>query len=829
MSIKNKSLFKDVTASQYLNLLYKKSIIASYRTKPLRRDLFANYSLDFKSFINHLNSNQNYISIIKVIEDLSNKNTPDFELFYLKNGSYYSHNEIGLAFLRQKSRSSLENLKITSETSFKILVDKYNEAILDNHVDIEQLNWDFLLIFKTFFGTIELSELIELYLDILLDEKEYDGCEIIETILFDENLAPNHYFLQKNPFIFEKIIKCWCFTDKKTLSKSVFDKMFQYIDENFEMMKDAFEFHNLTPEQQIVYSNKIKNNIKKEDRDSYFETLTNIPKTWSFVNLTQINNVFRLNLIDENYYKKRIVKLEDNKKITDNYENEIESFNFLVLNADADIPKQIDDNEYFHYHNVYDFYELNSSQKAEYKTAFNGKSNLHKVKKYVSFRIVRINDAYYKDEITSDSAINELHFLSQFTSIYENNHVENIKAFESVKKSNLSEKINKCIYAISEYTRCFNNGICVYHNEYYYRFYISLEYSDAIKLPEEVLDIIIQGGNISNEEWNKWSQIGSNITYEANKLIERSYSELRSAKIEKELLLQLIKNTDNDCSVFMSMFHEKAASNTRCRFIGSVISKLISAYMKIKDFEKAIYWSDIFIDTISKYPFVYPTCKPEEIHSKREECIGKLKLITEKNKPKQSVFLSFEEAKIFVKTLNLKSEKEWREFRKSGLKPENIPSSPEKVYKNAGWNGFADWLGYNLSIIGSDFLSFEDAKNFVKTLNLKSVSEWKELKKSGLKPENIPASPENVYKNEGWNGFEDWLGYEKVSRSVLIDCLDFEDAKLFVHQLNINSFREWRAYCKSGDKPNNIPSNPKEVYKNKGWNGFADWLGYKTV
>jgi hypothetical protein len=37
--------------------------------------------------------------------------------------------------------------------------------------------------------------------------------------------------------------------------------------------------------------------------------------------------------------------------------------------------------------------------------------------------------------------------------------------------------------------------------------------------------------------------------------------------------------------------------------------------------------------------------------------------------------------------------------------------------------------------------------------------------------------------------------------------------------------KEWRDYCKSGQKPEDIPSNPDKTYKQEGWKGFGDWLG----
>jgi hypothetical protein len=57
----------------------------------------------------------------------------------------------------------------------------------------------------------------------------------------------------------------------------------------------------------------------------------------------------------------------------------------------------------------------------------------------------------------------------------------------------------------------------------------------------------------------------------------------------------------------------------------------------------------------------------------------------------------------------------------------------------------------------------------------------------------------------------------------------FEDAKKFVQTLGLKNLKEWYAYCKSGNKPDNIPADVVYYYKNKGWNGMGDWLGTGTV
>ena len=42
---------------------------------------------------------------------------------------------------------------------------------------------------------------------------------------------------------------------------------------------------------------------------------------------------------------------------------------------------------------------------------------------------------------------------------------------------------------------------------------------------------------------------------------------------------------------------------------------------------------------------------------------------------------------------------------------------------------------------------------------------------------------------------------------------DFEGAREFVRSLGLKSGTEWREYCKSGKKPDDIPAAPWRVYK----------------
>ena len=193
--------------------------------------------------------------------------------------------------------------------------------------------------------------------------------------------------------------------------------------------------------------------------------------------------------------------------------------------------------------------------------------------------------------------------------------------------------------------------------------------------------------------------------------------------------------------------------------------------------------------------------------------------------PSKKSFLPFIQARVFVQKLKLKNENEWRDYLKSDSKPIDIPSNPAKTYENNGWVGLGDWLGTNtIAPRLIQYKMFLTAREFVKKLNLKNQSEWQNYCKSGQKPNDIPTAPWVVYKTKGWKSMGDWLGTGKIADHLII-YKNFNEAREFARQLNFKVGREWRAYCKSGNKPLDIPSNPNQTYKDKGWISMGDWLG----
>ena len=56
----------------------------------------------------------------------------------------------------------------------------------------------------------------------------------------------------------------------------------------------------------------------------------------------------------------------------------------------------------------------------------------------------------------------------------------------------------------------------------------------------------------------------------------------------------------------------------------------------------------------------------------------------------------------------------------------------------------------------------------------------------------------------------------------------FEEAREFVRQLGLQNTDEWFEYHTSGQRPDDIPSNPNKTYASE-FKGYGDWLGTGAV
>jgi hypothetical protein len=132
----------------------------------------------------------------------------------------------------------------------------------------------------------------------------------------------------------------------------------------------------------------------------------------------------------------------------------------------------------------------------------------------------------------------------------------------------------------------------------------------------------------------------------------------------------------------------------------------------------------------------------------------------------------FEEARAFARNLCLRNFTEWRKYCRGEMpdkerKPDDIPAAVARIYKDKGWISWGDWLGTGTVWVGfKQYRPFEDARAFVRTLGLKNSTEWQkycrgEMPDKPPRPDDLPASSHNFYKDKGWINWPDWLGTAK--------------------------------------------------------------------
>jgi superfamily II DNA or RNA helicase len=180
----------------------------------------------------------------------------------------------------------------------------------------------------------------------------------------------------------------------------------------------------------------------------------------------------------------------------------------------------------------------------------------------------------------------------------------------------------------------------------------------------------------------------------------------------------------------------------------------------------------------------------------------------------------FEKARAFARSLGFTSRAQWLAYCRAG-KPADIPTNADTEYVD-DWVSWYDWLGTKSDRAPKNgWRPFKKARTFARSLGLTSWADWLAYCKSGKKPADIPIYVHQAYADDGWVGCFDWLGAGQAQGHMR----PFKKARAFVHTLGLTGQKAWREYCRTGNRPGDIPSNPDKAYANAGWAGYHDWLG----
>jgi hypothetical protein len=89
---------------------------------------------------------------------------------------------------------------------------------------------------------------------------------------------------------------------------------------------------------------------------------------------------------------------------------------------------------------------------------------------------------------------------------------------------------------------------------------------------------------------------------------------------------------------------------------------------------------------------------------------------------------------------------------------------------------------------GRGWRPFEEAREYVRGLGLRNLSEWLAWAKSEARPGLIPANPSVIYKHRGWVDIGDWLGIDNVSGRGG-NWEPFEEAREFIQSLGLKNYK----------------------------------------
>ena len=98
-----------------------------------------------------------------------------------------------------------------------------------------------------------------------------------------------------------------------------------------------------------------------------------------------------------------------------------------------------------------------------------------------------------------------------------------------------------------------------------------------------------------------------------------------------------------------------------------------------------------------------------------------------------------------------------------------MPSHPNTTYKDGGWQGWGRWLGTGnqpTKAKGQKFLPFDEALRAARHLRLVSSAKWRLWCKSGARPANMPARPDQAHVHDGWMGWAHFLHHANLDAAA---------------------------------------------------------------
>lgn len=182
---------------------------------------------------------------------------------------------------------------------------------------------------------------------------------------------------------------------------------------------------------------------------------------------------------------------------------------------------------------------------------------------------------------------------------------------------------------------------------------------------------------------------------------------------------------------------------------------------------------------------------------------------------------SYETASAMAKMGGITSLRDWfakipTKFREFNIA---VPGDPPKAYAEIwpGWGEFLQTKRIATQNMHKHQWNYEEAKRYVNGFKIKTVQQFRDFMETPAGDPRIPKRPDNLYKDNGWAGWSEFLSPRFHS---------YEEAKKVMAPYGLRTEADFRKLGKDGKRPEGIPSLPYVTYE-KEFESWADFLGYQ--
>ncbi|MBP5998826.1 MAG: hypothetical protein KA534_00085 [Sediminibacterium sp.] len=378
---KKGNVLDDGFIANFLEVYQKAILLKTFRHAKLHREFALTFYDKFTSFFIELQDSNNKVTFNQIIDlwvndEQSGENAEGYDS--VKNELYpelLNINYLGL---------------VTDDFDNETYLGLYNYLVKSYVSKIQ----DFWLVD----ADDHLLYLLQTYLNISIDVKSFDAINHVEPFLF-ENSKPINALIKKNNFIYLSIVEVYFILDGIEKANNLTNDIFSQMDllHSSNLTNDDFgkKFYttNINPADQELKEQIYKQNYTYYFKDQRKEFLDNLKKPkpkWTFSNLEQANNAFRLGLITEQRHNDARKRFKKEHEVQLSLINELPAaFTFLKIddrfNELSDIECQSPQPT-----NSHDIDSI--EQKIEYYNVFYKIPTLFGIRKFMQLRIERFYD-----------------------------------------------------------------------------------------------------------------------------------------------------------------------------------------------------------------------------------------------------------------------------------------------------------------------------------------------------------------------------------------------------------------------------------------------------